>query len=47
MVLVVLVLPLTKEASFESTMMALLHEAQWCSSCLYFFSRRRYRLSQR
>ena len=47
MVLVSLVLLLTKEAPFEFTMMALLQEAQWCSSCLCFFSRRRHWPSQR
>jgi hypothetical protein len=41
------VLLLVEEASFEFAMMALLQEAQWCSSCWCFFSRRRHRLSQR
>jgi hypothetical protein len=46
-VLVSLVLLLTKEASFVPTVMALLQEAQWCSSRLCFPSRRRHRLSLR
>jgi hypothetical protein len=46
-VLVVLVLPLAEGASAESATMALLQEAQWCSSCLCFFSRRGHRLSRR
>ena len=36
----VLVLFLEEGASFESAMIALLQEAQWCSSCLCFFSQR-------
>jgi hypothetical protein len=45
-VLVVLVLLLAEEASAESAMMVLLQEAQaqWCSSCWCFFSRRRHQL---
>ena len=45
--LVVLVFLLAEEALAESEMMVLLQEAQWYSSCLCFFSRRRHRLSQR
>ena len=47
MVLVVLVLLIVEEASVELAMMVLLHEAQWRSSCLCFFSPREHRLGQR
>jgi hypothetical protein len=46
-VLVVLVLLIAEEASAESATMVLLQEAQWCSSCWCYFSRRRHRLSSR
>jgi hypothetical protein len=46
-VLVVLVLLIVEEASAGSATMVLLQEAQWCSLCWCFFSRRRHRLSQR
>jgi hypothetical protein len=45
-VLVVLVLLLAEGASFESTMMVLLQETQWCSSCWCYFSPREHRLGQ-
>ena len=47
MVLVVLVFLLAEEASAESEMMVLLQVAQWCSSWLCLFLRRRHRLSLR
>ena len=48
MVLAMLVLLLAEEASFESAMamIVLLQEAQWCSLCWCYFSRRRHRLGQ-
>jgi hypothetical protein len=44
-VLVVLVLLLAEGASAESETMVLLQEAQWCSSCWCYSSRRRHHLS--